>query len=391
MANDGIIKESLRRQEVIVSSGTVTEVFFENEPNILLTKNNTSDYAYFGFTPNVSPTNYDGVISAGFIKKYVDPVGFTHIYFYTVDTGSLSIKSMMSYENYASELSESVIEIINASSVASNIAVADGADVSLGAKSDVAKTDSTTSGSLISFLKGVVSLIYNRLPSALTSGGGVKVGLSDSIPTGSNVVGGVTIADGSDATQGAKTDSANIDETSSGSVISFLKGILKTLKASIPAGSNVIGGVTIADGSAVTLGTTTDVKIAYSSAGTVISALKGIIYEVNTLYNWVISNLVMSGTSVAIKTTTMTLANTEYSYSFTGNVRKFSVFVEGGVSTDSFYIAFATGKVTSGADRIKINAVGGYSEDNIKLTSSDKIYFACSSAGQVATVIAWYN
>ncbi|WP_020472367.1 hypothetical protein [Zavarzinella formosa] len=69
---------------------------------------------------------------------------------------------------------------------------------------------------------------------------------------GSNVVGGVTVADGSDATVGAKADAAATTDSGTFSLISLFKRSLQTLasiltacQAAIPAGANLIGKVGI--------------------------------------------------------------------------------------------------------------------------------------------------
>ena len=67
-------------------------------------------------------------------------------------------------------------------------------------------------------------------------------------PAGSNVIGGVTIADGSNSSQGAKADSAANNSTSSWSIVALLKGIYALCAASTPAGSNLIGGVNVQQG-----------------------------------------------------------------------------------------------------------------------------------------------
>ena len=72
----------------------------------------------------------------------------------------------------------------------------------------------------------------------LANNGTGVVGLS----AGSNVVGGITVADGSDVAQGAKSDTAYAG-SGSASIIAALKGIYNTMIAATPAGSNIIGSV----------------------------------------------------------------------------------------------------------------------------------------------------
>lgn len=101
----------------------------------------------------------------------------------------------------------------------SAVSIADGADVTQGAKADAAATDSTSSWSAIAMLKG----IYSRLATGEA----------------------VSIADGSDVSQGAKADAAYAG-SGSASIVSILKGLYTSLVGATPAGTNVIGHV-IAD------------------------------------------------------------------------------------------------------------------------------------------------
>ena len=105
----------------------------------------------------------------------------------------------------------------------------------------------------------------------LANNGTGVVGLS----AGSNVVGGITVADGSDVAQGAKSDTAYAG-SGSASIIAALKGIYNTMNAATPAGSNVVGGITVADGSDVAQGAKSDTAYAGSGSASIIAALKGI-------------------------------------------------------------------------------------------------------------------
>src|SRR6202012_711885 len=105
-------------------------------------------------------------------------------------------------------------------------------------KADAAVTNPANPGSTIALLKGIIT----QLQTATTGTA-------------------VTIADGAAVTLGAKADAAITNPATAGSVIAFLKGMLTQLQAAIPAGANVIGGVTIADGSDVTQGAKADAAI----------------------------------------------------------------------------------------------------------------------------------
>jgi len=74
----------------------------------------------------------------------------------------------------------------------------------------------------------------------------------------SSVAAGAAV-DGWDLTQGAKADSAYAG-SGAASVVAVLKGLYAALVAPTPAGSNVIGGVTIADGGHTTFGAKADAK-----------------------------------------------------------------------------------------------------------------------------------
>ena len=73
--------------------------------------------------------------------------------------------------------------------------VADGADVALGSTTDAAATQGST-GSVSAKLRTLTAqlntnntLLAGGLPAALSSGGGIKVGVVDALPTGTNTIG----------------------------------------------------------------------------------------------------------------------------------------------------------------------------------------------------------
>ena len=84
-----------------------------------------------------------------------------------------------------------------------------------------------------------------------------------------------SVANGSDIALGATTDSAYAG-TGNASVVATLKGIYTAAIAPLPTGSNVIGGVTVANGSDIALGATTDSIYAGTGNASVVAALKGI-------------------------------------------------------------------------------------------------------------------
>lgn len=77
--------------------------------------------------------------------------------------------------------------------------------------------------------------------SGLVTGGGTT-SLTGPLPAGSNVIGGITVADGSDVTQGAKADAAYAGSGAS-TVVGVLKGLYAALVAPLPAGSNTVGAI----------------------------------------------------------------------------------------------------------------------------------------------------
>lgn len=107
----------------------------------------------------------------------------------------------------------------------------DGEIETLGSKADSAYSDATgaAAGSLVALLKAIF------------------VAAKAALPAGTNKIGGVTIANGDNATQGAIADAAYADATgaASGSLVALLKGLFVASKAALPAGANIIGKIGI--------------------------------------------------------------------------------------------------------------------------------------------------
>ncbi len=103
------------------------------------------------------------------------------------------------------------------------------------------------------------------------SGDGSPVWVSGANPlpiTGVSVtIAGVTIADGSDAAEGAKADAAVTDPTASASVIAALKGLL-TLNGAWPSSNHITTSTTTTIAGAHTLHT-----VSVNAKGTVASAV----------------------------------------------------------------------------------------------------------------------
>lgn len=122
------------------------------------------------------------------------------------------------------------------------VTVADGADAAQGTTTDALNDNPATAGTVIAFLKGLISVMKGALTTnaAMASDGVTRAPLNlDAagalITSGGGGGGGgaVTVADGADAALGTTTDASNINPASAGTAISFLKGILATLKGTL--------------------------------------------------------------------------------------------------------------------------------------------------------------
>jgi hypothetical protein len=107
------------------------------------------------------------------------------------------------------------------------VTVADGADVTQGAKADAAISDPTQSGTVVSFIKGIISLLtgsgstgngYGVLNVIQSTASSLKMDISG---TSSNTNSLLT----NSVAEGAKADAAATDSTSAWSVIALLKGL----------------------------------------------------------------------------------------------------------------------------------------------------------------------
>lgn len=89
-------------------------------------------------------------------------------------------------------------------------ALADGADTTQGTQEDAANTDAATDGTLMAFVKGLVSLLSgNGSITAKAAAGG--------------------FVDGAITTLGTEADAANINSATSGTAVAFLKGLVSLL------------------------------------------------------------------------------------------------------------------------------------------------------------------
>ena len=218
------------------------------------------------------------------------------------------------------------------------------------------------------------------LPVNLQAGGSVA------LATGGNVIGhvivdsggggAVTEADGANITLGTKADALNANPAASGSVNANLKGIMQACQAATPAGANVIGGVTTADGSQVSVGAKADAAVLNpASSGGVIAFLKGIL------------SVLAGQAAPTIYNVTLTAANTEYSQAIT-NAKKIAVSIQGGTSANSYRLAYVTGKVaTPTAPYLTAPCNVGYAVDMLYVSTT--LYIAGSHAGDVAQIEVW--
>jgi hypothetical protein len=95
---------------------------------------------------------------------------------------------------------------------------------------------------------------------------------------------------------------------------------------------------------------------------------------------------VPAATTPAIYNVDMDDADTEYEQALPSGTKKFMVFT---ADRSAFRIAFETGKVaTPTAPYLPIDAKEVYYEDGVNLTGVT-VYFASSSTGKVAVVVAW--
>ncbi len=85
----------------------------------------------------------------------------------------------------------------------------------------------------------------------------------------------------------------------------------------------------------------------------------------------------------------LTTKNTEYSQALPAGTKRFAVSIQGGADTDTFRVAFVTGKVaTPTAPYITLPGNVEYYEDGLNLDSLT-VYVACVSDAKVAQIVAW--
>jgi len=151
------------------------------------------------------------------------------------------------------------------------VTVADGADVTQGAKADAAATDSTSSWTVISLLKG----LYAKLAGTLTVGGTVAV---SNFPASQPVSGTVAVSSLPAIPAGANVIGHVIADTGSTTAVTSLPAL--------PAGANVIGHVIVDSGTVTTVGAVTAITNALPAGTNVIGHVildSGTVTTVSTL------------------------------------------------------------------------------------------------------------
>lgn len=97
-----------------------------------------------------------------------------------------------------------------------------------------------------------------------------------------------------------------------------------------------------------------------------------------------LGNLPQRSTTPLLASITMTLADTEYSYTFPDNIKKFSLEI--GAGGANFRVAWVTGKVAAPTQPyIEIWANDKFARENINLIGKT-IYFACPNAAQLMVI-----
>lgn len=168
----------------------------------------------------------------------------------------------------------------------------------------------------------------------------------------------VSIADGSNVTQGSKSDSAIKDPTLSASEIALLKGVLSQLQGtgtgSTPVSVTGNPAITIADGSSATLGTKADTAVTNPTlSGSEIAILKGLLSQlqgtgsgsapvtITGANNQIpVDMQAIYRTQAFQSTTALTASGTGQSYTSTGydalNFRRFTGLVNGDQGTTMY-------------------------------------------------------
>jgi len=195
-----------------------------------------------------------------------------------------------------------------------------------------------------------VNAITNELPAGTQSIGFVTVNaITNELPAGTQSIGSVTV--------NAITTALPAGTNSIGNVS------VNALLAELPAGTQSIGSVTV---NAIT---------AALPAGT------------NTLGSVTVNSFI--ALTPTIYNVTITTANTEYSQLLPDNTLAFEISIIDGVDSNTYVIAFETGKVAAPtAPYLKFEQNIAYFKENINLVSKT-IYIGSSANSKTAQIIVW--
>jgi len=196
--------------------------------------------------PNVSATQYLFQVAAGGVAVYANPKSTSKLYFFSIATCPLVINTWAATDVQPSDLYQTQATVIINSTTTSSVslaapipaggntiggvnviaalpagannigkvtidsttslptganvighvvvdsqAVSDGANLALGAKADTQNTNPASSGSLIAFIKGILTACQASTPAGANNIGKVTIDSTTSLPTGANTIGNV--------------------------------------------------------------------------------------------------------------------------------------------------------------------------------------------------------
>jgi hypothetical protein len=422
-----VIKLNTFNEELLtLSAGVVKELDFKQyNPNVFLIRNISSANVYIGESPVVSSTNYYKKCLANTSTKYVSVGGIGKLYLYCASsiTNSVLVQSMEQENLTCKDLDEDT----SLSAAISGISLGSVKILDSGGTNELA-IDSN--GYITSKLSGAIPAGSNSIGKVSLDAGSNSIG-KVGINTGSNVIGLVKLVD-TGGTNELSIDSSGyltvkLDGSSSlpaGSNIIGGVGIVSSIPAgtnnigdvdiasSIPAGTNDIGKVVLgcASGDVDSDGagalkvaftgslTASSVKIEDSDSDELEIENDGSINVNSTIQNSIpagTNNIgdvdilsVASGqnlkpaTTPAIYNKTCTTASTEYNQPLPANCKGFTIGLKSKDDSVTWVLKFAT----SGTE-FSFSGNESYTLDNI-LFSSQTLYFETDKNGEVIQIIA---
>jgi len=341
-----LISSSQQSQTIILQPNVVTEIDFRAVggafPNIFQIFNYGTATVICGLNPLVTvASNYEFMTAGASITVYGNPQNQQKLFFLTTVGCTIRINCWVSNDITTSELSQTTNSVIVNSSVTSSVNIA-----------------------------AAIPAGTNAIGHVVLDAGSAAIGhvIVDTTPTTAT-----TVADGVNISLGAKADAAAANGGVTGSAIAFLKGILTSCQAATPAGANNIGKVTIDSTTSLPTGANTIGNVGLVAGANVIGKVNIVDFPiaVPTLYN-----------------VSLAAISTEYSQAIT-NAHKIIVSIQSGASTDSFRLAFATGKVaTPTAPYLQYAQSVVYLIEDINIASFT-LYLATTKAGVVAQIEVW--